>query len=308
MPGTAVALFTYNRPDKTAAVLSALARQDMGKLYVFCDGPKNDRDKEAVRQNIEIIKSFSNCDKHVQLSKENQGLARSLISGISTAFESAESLVILEDDCLPLPNMMSFIEQNLSHWREFPDVFSISAHHFIRGVALKRLPYDIFFSKRFLCWGWATWRNRWLDIEHELEKMINPFGSFEKVPQEAGKDLPFHAYTFEKNQVDSWAIPLALITLERNYRHVMPRLPLVSNMGMDGSGTHCGSASTYIRPEGDVRYGLSVKMCPPDYEDMKINRAFSESMMVPPKWFESKLAEKSRKSETEDSAHSEASV
>jgi hypothetical protein len=284
----AVALFSYNRPEKTGMVLDALQAQDIGNLYLFCDGPKSEADRDKVHETRRVVQEFSYPRKKIRVSTVNRGLASSIIQGVSEAFEYEENLIILEDDCVPLKNMIRFMATCLSLWKGNTDVFSVSAHHFIRDQAvLKAHPYDVFFSNRFLCWGWGTWRDRWIGIIGDLKKRCNPYGSFKAVPLDAGPDLPFHAYCHETKSVDSWAIPLAMIVLKRGYVHAMPRYPLVFNTGMDGSGTHCGVDNAYANRA--VTDGLPLNFTIPEtvgLEQSPVTRAFYESMIQPPEWFQ----------------------
>ena len=178
MPAPPLALFTYNRPDKTEKVLRALKDQQAERIYIFCDGPKGKSDRHRVLENREVVKSFPHKNKIIQISEKNRGLSESLISGISKVFESETALIVLEDDCLPFPGFLSFMAANLFHWQKTNNIFSISAYHFIRALPSDLPPSDVFFSKRFIPWGWATWQDRWHRIEKRLRDRMNPFGSF----------------------------------------------------------------------------------------------------------------------------------
>lgn len=285
-----VALFTYNRPDKTERVLNALKSQRVDRLYIFCDGPRGESDRSHVLENIKLVESFPHENKIIRRSPKNRGLSDSLISGISEAFKSEVQLVVLEDDCLPLPGFLSFMAANLSYWKNTCDVFSISAYHFIRDRSLNAMPYDVFFSTRFLPWGWATWQDRWHKVEDRLKGRINPFGSFRSIPEPAGMDMPFHVYAVENKRVDSWAIPLALITLFDGYRHVMPMQPLVNNIGMDDTGTNT-RADNRIVSVACPRYPKNLQMCPKAYENPRLAEAFADSLSVlmPAQWFQEKV-------------------
>lgn len=288
----AVVLFTYNRADKAFQVLEALTLQYNGKVYIFCDGPRNIEDMENVDKNIEMIKSFKYPKKEIFISNKNQGLSNSIVSGISKIFKQENSLIILEDDCLPFPGMIKYMIQNLENWYDIGDVFSISAYHFIRDqLLLDRIPFDVFFSNRFIPWGWATWKDRWHRVESRLRCRANPYGSFRTLPESAGMDMLFHVYAIEQKLVDSWAVPLALITLSDNYRHVMPAHPLVNNIGMDDSGTNTSAANNRIVPVPSPHYPKKLRMCPEDYENHRLTQAFADSLSVlmPAKWFQDKV-------------------
>jgi len=288
-----IALFTYNRPEKTGQVLRALKSQGVEKVYIFCDGPKDeDRDRSLVQANKDLAAAFPIDHKVIVQSEKNLGLAASLIAGITHAFRFEKELVILEDDCLPFPSMVRFMSENLLHWKENKNIFSISAYHFIRPLDAVDIPHDVFFSNRFLPWGWATWKDRWASVLPELENRENPYGKFQNVPDHAGRDLLYHAYAVEKKMVDSWAIPLGLITLYHGYSHVMPARPLVNNTGMDDTGTNTGSAHNRIIPvTHSPECAFPLAMCPPGSTDTQLEKLFIDSLdvMLPPAWLENKI-------------------
>lgn len=283
-----IALFTYNRPEKTEQMLRALASQNIGRIYIYCDGPKNnDLDRLLVQKNQEIVKKFPLAKKQIIISDKNKGLATSIIDGVSNTFRFEDELIILEDDCLPFDTMCRFMAENLWHWRGYKDIFSVSCYHFIRPYDNISIPFDVFCSNRFLPWGWGTWKDRWQAIISELKDKKNPYGSFVKVPDIAGRDLVYHAYAVEKRMVDSWAIPLGLITLHKGYRHVMPIHPLVNNTGMDDSGTNTGSAHNRIIPVIEPPgYSFPITMCPHNFFQVELNKLFIDSLdvMLPPEW------------------------
>lgn len=287
-----IALFTYNRPDKTLAVLEAIKSQGVGRIYIFCDGPKSDEtDRRLVEKNLDTVKKFPMEQKTIHVSKENKGLAASLISGITKTLAHEKELIILEDDCLPFKGMLRYMTENLAHWRVSKEIFSVSAYHFIRPLEAVNFPFDVFFSSRFLPWGWGTWQDRWSGILADLQKKKNPFGCSKDVPDRAGRDLPYHSYAVENNMVDSWAIPLGLLCLKHGYRHVMPARPLVNNTGMDDTGTNTGSSHNRIIPvTKPPQYDFPLKMCPQDYKNPCLDKQFLDSLdvMLPPPWLEKK--------------------
>ena len=288
-----IALFTYNRPDKTAQVLAALKTQGAHKIYIFCDGPKdNDSDRSRVRENLDIVHHFPLEHKVIIPNKANKGLSQSIMNGISHALSLEKSLIILEDDCMPFDGFIKFMAENLVHWEVQENIFSISAYHFMRPLEAVSIPYDVFFSCRFLPWGWACWRDRWEKVRPELELKKNPYGSFKKVPDDAGRDMRYHTYAVEHGMVDSWAIPLGLIALHKGYYHIMPRHPLVNNTGMDDTGTNTGSNHNRIIPVSQPpTYNFPVQFCPADFRDTDLDKMFTASLdvMLPPAWLEKKV-------------------
>ena len=124
------------------------------------------------------------------ISEHNLGLAASIIAGVSKIFEIADEVIVLEDDLIVTSNFLSFMNQALTRFQLDKKVFSISGYSFnISGS--KTTNYDAYFLNRGWSWGWATWKDRWKDIDWEV-KDYNEFNSNRKLKasfNKGGSDL-----------------------------------------------------------------------------------------------------------------------
>ena len=68
------AVFAFNRPDKLERVLAALKTQDIDRLIVFVDGPRDDADIELVEQCRAIARGVDWVDKELHFGEQNRGL------------------------------------------------------------------------------------------------------------------------------------------------------------------------------------------------------------------------------------------
>ena len=99
----ATILFTYNRSWHTDKVLKALCQNYVlpEKLFIFQDGIKRkEHEKEWKKVNL-LINNVDFCPVEIIVSKENKGLAKSILSGIKYVFQNYDSIIVLEDDCVP---------------------------------------------------------------------------------------------------------------------------------------------------------------------------------------------------------------
>jgi hypothetical protein len=103
-----------------------------------------------------------------------------------------------------------------------------------------------FFCKATTCWGWATWDRAWRKFEPDAKKLADMITT-QKLRKEfdIGYDY-FQMLTLQgRGEIDSWAIRwYASVFLSGGFC-LHPSLSLVSNIGHDGSGVHCGSSSIY---------------------------------------------------------------
>ena len=105
-----IVLFVYNRPAETRQTLEALAGNHLSGesvLYVFADGPKDDASPEQ-RKSIDevrtLVQSRKWCKEVVLYeSPKNNGLANSVIRGVTEIVNRHGKIIVLEDDIITSP-------------------------------------------------------------------------------------------------------------------------------------------------------------------------------------------------------------
>ena len=111
---TGIVLFVYNRPKHTWEVLRSLQRNNISKLYIFSDGIKDEKDdKDSVGKARNLINSVDWCETEIVKSKENKGLANSIIYGVNYVLERRKRIIVLEDDCVPSDDFIAFINMKI---------------------------------------------------------------------------------------------------------------------------------------------------------------------------------------------------
>jgi GT2 family glycosyltransferase len=157
---TGIALFVYNRPRHTERVLEGLRKNNINKLYVFCDGKKGNEDSKNVEDVRQIVESVNWCEVEIIKSDYNRGLANSIIAGIEYIFQKHETVIVLEDDCIPDINFVKFMKLCFEKYRDNEKIMHISGY-----CPPIEIPtdynYDAFFSYRPNSWGWGTWKRAW---------------------------------------------------------------------------------------------------------------------------------------------------
>ncbi|NJM94632.1 MAG: glycosyltransferase, partial [Cytophagales bacterium] len=162
-----ICLFTYKRLWHTKRCIKSLLKNPESahtKLYIFSDAPKSEKDQEAVKQvraYIRDIKGFAELEVIEQAT--NQGLAQSVIQGVSYLLKKYEGLIIVEDDLEVSPSFLNYMNAGLLQYKDDPRVVSI--HGYVYPCA-QPLP-AFFFLRGADCWGWATWPRAWELFEQD---------------------------------------------------------------------------------------------------------------------------------------------
>lgn len=242
-----VALFTYNRSYHTKMVLSSLKRNTIlpSKLYLFQDGLRQEDDICEWKKVNEDIQKVDWCDTEVIISSYNKGLADSIVSGINYVFRDYDAVIVLEDDCVPTPNYIDFMTQCFEKYVNDERIYSVSGYSY--PFALNKGQYDIYGCGRISSWGWGTWKDRWniYRKDYELVKKMKRDKIASKILATWGRDLEEMLVGNVRGTCDSWAVFWALNVISKGGICINPYESLIQNIGLDGSGTHCGITNQY---------------------------------------------------------------
>ena len=236
-------VFAYRRPKHLARCLSALRRNresSRSPLIIFCDGPKGPEDADAVLRTREVawgVEGFASV--RVVVADRNKGLAPSVIDGVTQVLNDYSHAIVVEDDLMVSVDFLAYMNEGLALYKEDPRVVSI--HGFLPAVDVE-LPQS-FFLRGADCWGWATWRRAWSEIDFDSKTLLE---SLETSPDRLLFDFD-GAYPYLKmlrdqvdGKIDSWAIRWYASAFLQGKLTLHPGSSLVTNTGMGGMGTHTG--------------------------------------------------------------------
>jgi len=246
-----IVLFTYNRLLHTRQTVEALQRNDLSfesELIIFSDGPKNEGIRiqvDAVRRYLKTITGF----KRVQIYelKENKGLAKSIIDGVTKVVNEYGSVIVLEDDLVTSQYFLRYMNEALSAYKNDDRVISIHGYVFPVKVSLP----ETFFIKGADCWGWGTWKRGWDLFEADGSLLLNELKNRNLTEEfDFNNSYPFTKLLIEQNErkVGSWAIRWYASAFLKNQLTLYPGRSLVFHNGSDGTGTN-SRASNWL----DVR-------------------------------------------------------
>lgn len=237
----AVALIIFRRPGTTERVLEAIRNYGPKKLYVIADGPrlhKADDSVSVARTRALVDSAGLNCEITKIYSDSNLGLRERVLSGLDQVFAEEDSVIILEDDCLPNQDFFEFADEMLEFFKDSGNVGLISGNNFASNSGMKDSYY---FSTHANIWGWATWSRTWREFrESSMEKFLTNEGKAEiskAIPGRHQRKVFLKLLQLAKN-LDSWAIQFAAFCYTRGLLSVVPKVNLVSNIGFGVESTH----------------------------------------------------------------------
>jgi hypothetical protein len=233
-----VLLLAYNRPRHTAEVLAGLARNRVERLIVIQDGLRGGHDPAPHAEVTRLLEQIDFTRPEIVRRPTNFGLARSIIDGVTRVLAQHETVIVLEDDCVPSSRLLQYMSFALVRFADEPRVFSVS------GYALpafpRDYPYDVCFAPLSSSWGWATWRDRWQKFDPSATGWQATLASSVERRRFAapGSLFPMMLRQQMAGRVDSWAIRWYYTLFKHGGVCVWPLRSYVRNIGMDGSGEH----------------------------------------------------------------------
>jgi hypothetical protein len=246
MIDTPVTYFVFNRPNLTDKTFSVLRTQQVPKLFIVADGPRENFSSDvekcaAVRQIVTNIDWP--CEVQYNFSDVNLGLKKRISTGLDWVFSHEEKSIILEDDCVAHPDFFRFCDELLSKYSNDVLVSVITGNNFQNGRMRGSSSY--YFSKYPHCWGWATWRRAWRNYDQDLL-----FWPQWKQSDEWSRALPdkverlYWEQIFDSvysGRINSWAYPWVASIWYRNSLTATPNFNLVMNIGFGEDATHTKS-------------------------------------------------------------------
>ena len=236
-----IALFVYKRIDHLRQCVEALQNNlyaNESELIIYSDGARNDKDASGVDEVRQYLSQISGFGKVQIISqKENLGLSKSIILGVTEVVQRHGKVIVLEDDLVPSRYFLKYMNDALDKFETEERVISI--HGYMYPVEGK-LP-ELFLLRGADCWGWATWKRGWDLLETDGQSLLEKLrGQRETKRFNFNNSYPY--ITMLEDQIagrnNSWAILWYASAFVKNGFTVYPGKSLIHNTGNDNSGTH----------------------------------------------------------------------
>ena len=262
---TPLLLLIWRRPNTLKQVIDAIRPVAPTNLFVACDGPNYTRPEEVLKvaATRELISDYIDwpCELKMLYSDINQGCRLGVSRAISWFFDHVDEGIILEDDCVPHPDFFLFCNNLLSYYRSDTRVSCISGNNFYDGDWIGN--GDYFFGQIPMCWGWATWKSRWLQYDSDLRlwplfNKLNLLNSVFPDPAMRSYWSDIWATLYCHSKPDSWAYRWAFTCVMNGGLTALPKINLVSNIGFGDDACHtsqvCASRPTHRLPSSSINH------------------------------------------------------
>ena len=242
---TPILITAWRRVEKLEKLLKAIKANKPKKIYISCDGPRNNNlnDQyliEKVKRTIDNLIDWD-CEILKQYNYENLGCRGAMIKAINWFFEHESEGIILEDDCIPNKEFIPYCSKLLKKYKKDHKVWNISGTNLHDGIV--RGDGSYYLSKYFIGWGWATWRDRWLNFDSDLKswakaKEVFLLKSIFSNPLEIKYWTTIFNRFYKEGIPDTWDIEWAYTCFVNEGNTIIPNVNLIKNIGFDKEATH----------------------------------------------------------------------
>lgn len=243
-----IIIFAYNRPKHLKRLVDSLlqnAECPGTHLIVYADGAKTDGDDDVAAV-ADVIKNIEGFQKVTPIFREkNIGLAANIIGGVTSTINEYGTAIILEDDLVVTPHFIKYMRAALQYYHH-TKAFSIAGY-----TPRVDVPADYYYhtyaAMRNCSWGWATWKERWSQVDWDVKNFTDFFKDDKAVYRfnEAGNDLSTMLLKQQQGQITSWSIRFCYAAFQLSMPTIYPVKSFVTNGGADGSGSNIGHTSKY---------------------------------------------------------------
>lgn len=242
-----VLLIFFARPDTLKVVFSEIKKARPSKLFLACDGARENVKGEAERVDLckKIVSHIDwDCEVLTHYSDVNLGCGRGPETAISWAFEHTDKLVILEDDCVPSESFFPYMEEMLNYYDNDNRIGIISGFNHFQEWNCGNNSYC--FTKYGATLGWGTWKRVWdkFDFHVDLisdeycQKLLRNDIPNKKSMLSRMKSWQTANIETHNKKVNYWDIQFGFVKYSQSYLCVVPKTNLIYNIGVGIGSTH----------------------------------------------------------------------
>ncbi len=258
----AILFLIFNRIEYTKQVFEQIALAQPPRLYIASDGPRSDVNGEV--EEVEKIRKYVldninwDCQVNTLFRDSNLSCGRGIYESINWFFEHEKDGIILEDDTVPNLSFFEFCETLLNHYEDDKRIWHISGSNFINLIGCEDSYY---FSKIMHGWGWATWRDRWENMDFDLVNYNRL--DLKKLSDNRKVTNFWHKRISEAHEIVAWDYQWVYTIVKNSGLAVVPAVNLISNIGVEGvhfkAGSNCHRLNRLTEPMGQIKHPEEVK-------------------------------------------------
>jgi hypothetical protein len=244
-----VVMFAYKRPDHLRRTLAALAANDGAaetQVILHSDGARGAADAAGVaavrRVAREAAESGAFGGFEIVAHDRNKGLAANIVEGIGDTMDRFGRAIVVEDDIVTARGFLDFMRAGLDRFEGDPRVWHVSGWFY--DIDPAGLP-DHALWPVMNCWGWASWADRWQHYRDDPHRILRDWDRDmrRRYNLDGAHDSFCQIEDNATGRIHTWACFWHTTIFEAGGLCLTPTRSFVQNIGLDGTGEHCGPAA-----------------------------------------------------------------
>lgn len=237
-----ILILFYNRPAPLRELIDSLRVEEPALIYFSSDGARTPNDEPLVTECREMVNNISWPCKIVKLySEENLGMSAQSLMAIESAIEAHAGLLVIEDDCIPVPGFFDFMRRAI---KDFGNDSRVAA--FCGSNPAGRTPlignYVYSASTRFRPWGhyikkthWKSYVSSGIIDSMTISRCIVEASKYSGI---LTKVIKLKIFLAHRRSIGNSDISMDIYFYSKGYLSLVPRENLVRNIGSGFYATH----------------------------------------------------------------------
>ncbi len=248
-----VVLFFFLRCETVLKIVDVVRTVHPSKMYLFSDGPRNEKEKVLVEDARKRIVSAIDWDCEIikQFSDVNKGVFQQIGLGAVSVFQREKTAIFLEDDNLPDSTFFEYASTLLEKYQDNGEILWICGTNYLEKYETEHGESYVF-TKHLLPCGWASWANKFTkfyDVNFSLFDHKEGRRNFRKSYQSKGlyrqqrRNIVNEVYRRDhQKRYASWDFHMNFSLRANNLYGISPKYNQINNIGVDVFSVHGGTS------------------------------------------------------------------
>lgn len=233
-----VLIIGFNRPQHLEKVIQALPQNQIQRLHISIDGPRNRYDQSR----IELIKEMlltkqTTFPITAKFQESNLGCSLGVISALDWFFTENERGLVLEDDCIPHPEFFEFVNKHKEEVTAGNGIGMISAHNPLKAFQ----NFESMASNHSFINGWYSTSEIWQMVRKNIFTIQSPLLIRDSSNRIRLSNSMFWWATATRARLgthDTWDSPYSDNMKRLKLKCIVPGKNLITNIGFGQDATH----------------------------------------------------------------------
>lgn len=249
-----VIMFGFNRPELQSMVMErfvdCVGARDRD-IFVYLDGPRNAEDRAKSDEIFQMLSGYQvSCLPRMKIFRReyNFGCRENICQGITEILKRYGRAIMIEDDILVSRTFLEFMDNALEFYKDDQRIWSINGFQKFLLRIPSDYPYDVYYAYIMSAWGWATWNDRWCQVDFDMKDWPDFRSRPENIDllNKAGLMLvPMLDRQYE-GKLKTWDVQCMFHMMKNGLYSIEPRYQVSKNIGCLPNSEHFHFVDPYM--------------------------------------------------------------